>query len=108
MDSRTDEIDTFNRDLSFLGRSRTTPTVTRSALFFVACLAQSHVSAFATIVSEDRELQLEQEIAEVRARLAALHQELIDLRASALLWRRLYDDAMRRLTERDGLPEERG
>jgi len=82
--------------------------VTRAALFSVACLAQSHVSASATIVSEDRELQLEQEIAEVRARLAALHQELIDLRASALLWRRLYDDAMRRLTERDALPEERG
>ena len=53
-------------------------------------------------MSDDRKHQLEEEIAEVRARLAALHQEVIDLRESALLWRRLYDDAVRRLTERDG------
>ena len=75
--------------------------MTRSAPFSAACPAQSHVSASATIVSDDRERQLREEIAEVRARLTVLHQEVFDLRASAVLWRRLYDDAMRRLIECD-------
>jgi hypothetical protein len=37
--------------------------------------------------------ELEQENAELRSLVAALQHEVADLRASALLWRKLYEDA---------------
>jgi hypothetical protein len=37
--------------------------------------------------------ELEQENAELRSLLAALQHEVADLKASALLWRKLYEDA---------------
>lgn len=48
---------------------------------------------------DDRQRQFEQEIAELRERIGTLVSEVIDLRASALLWRKLYENALRRLTE---------
>lgn len=48
---------------------------------------------------DDRQRQLEQEIADLRERIGHLAHEVIDLRASALLWRKLYEDAVRRLAE---------
>ena len=50
---------------------------------------------------EDRERRLEEENAALRERIATLHDEAIDLRASALLWRKLYEDALSRLMQRD-------
>jgi hypothetical protein len=51
--------------------------------------------------SSDRERQLEQEIADLRAAVVALRHDVADLRASALLWMQLYAEAMRRLAEPD-------
>jgi hypothetical protein len=50
---------------------------------------------------EDREHQLEQENAELRSVIAALRHEIADLRASALMWRKLYEDAIQRHAERE-------
>jgi hypothetical protein len=53
------------------------------------------------VSDEDRGRQLENENAELRHRIATLRDEVIDLRTSALLWRKLYEGALRRLMERD-------
>jgi hypothetical protein len=53
---------------------------------------------------DDRQRHLEQENAELRERIGNLVQEVIDLRASALLWRELYEEAIGRLRDY----EERG
>ena len=51
--------------------------------------------------SSDHERQLQQEIADLRAAVVALRRDVADLRASALLWMKLYAEAMRRLAEGD-------
>jgi len=60
------------------------------------------LSSLARGVSDDRERRLEEENAALRVTIAALHHDLADLRASAMLWRKLYEKAIRRCAERDG------
>ena len=60
------------------------------------------MSSFARTVSDDRERQLEQEEAGLRVTIAALRHDVADLRASAILWQKLYEKAIRRCAERDG------
>lgn len=60
------------------------------------------LSSLARRVSDARERQLEEENAALRAIIAALHHDLADLRASAMLWQQLYEKAIRRCAERDG------
>ena len=47
-------------------------------------------------VGADSEQELAQENTELREMVAALRREVADLRASALLWRKLYEDVMQR------------
>ena len=45
-------------------------------------------------MGDDSERELGQENTELREMVAALRREVADLRASALLWRKLYEDQM--------------
>ena len=47
-------------------------------------------------MGDDSERELGQENTELREMVAALRREVADLRASALLWRKLYEDQMER------------
>jgi cell division protein FtsB len=50
-------------------------------------------------VTAEREAQLQNEIASLRAEIAMLRHDIADLRASAMLWKDLYDAAIRRCEE---------
>jgi len=56
-------------------------------------------------VNEDTEQELGQENTELREMIAALRREVADLRASALLWRKLYEDELERRAH-DNSPDE--
>jgi hypothetical protein len=57
------------------------------------------MSAVARPVVNRREYQLEQENAELRIIVKVLRHDLADVRATAELWRKLHEDATRRLME---------
>jgi cell division protein FtsB len=50
-------------------------------------------------VTPEREAELQKEIASLRAEIGILRHEIADLRASAMLWKDLYDAAIRRCEE---------
>jgi len=50
-------------------------------------------------VTPDREAELQNEIASLRAEIATLRHDIADLRASAMLWKDLYEAAVRRCEE---------
>jgi cell division protein FtsB len=52
------------------------------------------------LVHETAQLRAGMEV--LRQEIAALRNEVADLRASALLWQKLYEEAMRRWAERGG------
>jgi cell division protein FtsB len=47
-------------------------------------------------VTPDREAELQKEIAALRAEIATLRHDIADLRASAVLWKDLYEASIRR------------
>lgn len=57
---------------------------------------------------EDTERDLGQENTELREMVVALRREVADLRASALLWRKLYEDEMQRRAEHKWPDEKTG
>jgi chromosome segregation ATPase len=52
-------------------------------------------------VTPDREAELQKEIAALRAEIATLRHDIADLRASAVLWKDLYEASIRRCEELD-------
>ena len=59
------------------------------------------MSSVARPVINLKDYQLEQENAELRRIVKVLRHDIADLRAAAELWRRLYEDAQRRGSERE-------
>lgn len=57
-------------------------------------------------MGENIERELGEENTELREMVAALRREVADLRASALLWRKLYEDEMQRRAAYE-LPDEK-
>jgi chromosome segregation ATPase len=50
-------------------------------------------------VTPEREAELQTEIDSLRAEIAGLRHDMTDLRASAVLWKDLYEAAIRRCEE---------
>ena len=55
----------------------------------------------------DEESTLQRQIAALQRQIAALSEDNEDLRASALWWKALYEEAQRRCADREGLPKAR-
>jgi len=55
----------------------------------------------------DEESAFELQIAALQRQIAALREDNEDLRASALWWKALYDEAQRRCADFEGLPRAR-
>jgi cell division protein FtsB len=53
-------------------------------------------------MTPEREAELQKEIDSLRAESNALRHDIADLRASAMLWKDLYEAAIRRCEELEG------
>jgi cell division protein FtsB len=53
-------------------------------------------------MTSEREAELQKEIDSLRAEINTLRHDIADLRASAMLWKDLYEAAIRRCEELEG------